>query len=88
MQYKMYPTRFPLTIKALSEAVETRIDFAIRRLQWAAGCLLRENILPSRTRLMLRAGMDSRVMSIPEIKKAIDDTWLSLQRLYTKSDAA
>jgi hypothetical protein len=88
MQYKIYPTRFPLTIKALSEVVETRFDFAIRRLHWAADCLFCGDILPSRRQLILSAGMDSRVTSIPEIKQAIDDTLLLLQEPCTKSNVA
>jgi hypothetical protein len=87
MQYKTYPSRFPQTTNALSEVVETRIDFAIRRVRWAADCLFQKDTLPTRRQLALRAGMDSRVQGIPEIKKAIDDAWLSLQQLYTNSTA-
>jgi hypothetical protein len=87
MQYKLYPSRFPQTLKALSEVVETRIDLAIRRLQWAANCFFYEGALPSRRQLMLRAGTYSGIIGIPEIKKVIDEEWLSLQQLYINSTA-
>jgi hypothetical protein len=87
MQYKLYPSRFPQTIKALAKVVETRIAFAIRRVQWTAGYFFNHHTLPSRRQLILRAGVANRDKDVPEIKKAIDEAWLSLQQLHTTMTA-
>jgi hypothetical protein len=73
-------TRFPLTVTALKESVETRIDFAIRRIRWAAACFQQENITPSWTQLPYRAALGMDIWYVPQVKAVIDEAWLALQQ--------
>lgn len=73
-------SKLPLTIKALSEVVETRIQFSLRRIRWAADCFTRESVAPSFTRLAKRAGVADSI-SLPEVNTALESALLSLQRL-------
>ncbi len=78
--------KLPLTADALKESIETRIEFAIRRIQWAAGCFRRENVCPSWTQLPHRAALGTDIWYVPEVKAIIDSLWLSLQEPKTKSE--
>jgi hypothetical protein len=71
--------KLPQTEKALSEVVETRVQFAKRRLRWAADCYRQENILPTRTALAIRASFGCDIWDVPEVKDAIEATLRSLE---------
>lgn len=76
----------PLTAKALTESVETRIEFAIRRIRWAAACFREESIAPSWTQLPSRAALWRDVWLVPEVKMVIDAAWLLLQQSHIEVD--
>jgi hypothetical protein len=71
--------RFPRTTAALAEVVETRVEFAIRRVQWAAECFGQENIIPTISTLKQRACVGFDVWEIPAAKAAFKAAMRSLQ---------
>jgi hypothetical protein len=75
-------SKLPLTLKALSEVVETRVQFSLRRIRWAVDCFSRENIVPSFSRLAQRAGVANSV-SLPEVDAALESSLRILQGLDT-----
>lgn len=40
--------KLPLTAKVLTDVVETRESFAMRRIDWVASCYTEENVCPQR----------------------------------------
>ena len=48
-------SQLPLTAMALASVVETHQEYALRRLNWATECFLREGIYPKRWQLLSRA---------------------------------
>lgn len=69
--------KLPLTAQVLSGVVESRVDFAVRRVRWAEECYFKEGFMPKRWQLLLRANVYS-LRGAPQVKKAID---LILERL-------
>jgi hypothetical protein len=63
--------KMPLTAQVIAGVVETRVEYAVRRIRWAAECYAREHTMPSRWQLILRANVYS-LRSIPEVKSAAD----------------
>jgi len=61
----------PLTAQVIARVVETRVEYAVRRVRWAAGCFIRNHILPRPWQLVLRANVYS-LRSVPEVKSAVD----------------
>jgi hypothetical protein len=61
----------PLTAQIITNVVETRVEYAARRIKWAAGCFIRDRILPRPWQLVLRANVYS-LRSVPEVKIAVD----------------
>jgi hypothetical protein len=72
--------KLPLTQKALSEVVETRVQFSRRRIQWAVACFTREGVVPSFTRLAERAGVTNSAY-VPEVTIVLESAVLSLRCL-------
>jgi hypothetical protein len=64
--------QLPLTAQALSEVVETREAFAIRRIGWVAKAYLQEMILPTRLQLVSRANVREDLRGSSQVQKAID----------------
>jgi hypothetical protein len=79
--------KLPLSHTALAEVAEDRADFCIRLAKWAAGCFRQENISPSRSALIARAGIPSDLKTSPKVKKGIDDAWLQLQTSMNSASA-
>lgn len=75
--------KLPLTKNALHEVVETRVQFAFRRLSWAVGCFREEGKAPAKSELALRAGVDYYLWQMPEAKAALDDRWRELQDTFS-----
>lgn len=75
---KRYLDRLPRTKKALAEVVETRIQFAKRRIAGATDYFRKAGICPARSILFLRAGLTTDLRYDPEISEAIDDALRSL----------
>lgn len=64
-------TRLAHTIFVLERLVESRQDFALRRIEWAAAEFGRAGITPKRWQLIRRSGTD-RVKHWPAIQLALD----------------
>lgn len=71
--------KLPRTRKALEEVVETRFEFANRRLRWAADSFRKENLSPCRSALLLRASIGSDIWEVPSVKATTDAALRSLQ---------
>jgi hypothetical protein len=73
-------SKLPLTLKALADVVETRVQFSLRRIQWAVDCFIQEGIVPSFSQLTVRAGVINSI-SLPKVNSALETALLRLQRL-------
>jgi hypothetical protein len=71
--------KLPLTMSALAEVVETPLEFAVRRVQWAADCFRDEGIVPAPSTLGLRAVIKHHLWSHPEVKAAFQTALQSLE---------
>ncbi len=71
--------KLPLTAKVLEAVLESRVEFAIRRVRWAAKCFLEEGLSPAWSTLAMRAHIDWGIWYVPELKAVIDAEWASLQ---------
>jgi Tn7-like transposition protein D/TniQ len=71
--------RLPLTTKLLEQVVETRQDYALRRLGLAEQYYRQEGISPTKNTLLSQAGISSDLRRTPEIQMALETAWLSLQ---------
>lgn len=63
--------KMPLTTQVIAGVVETRVEYAARRIRWAAECFTRERTMPKPWQLMLRANVYS-LRSVPEVKSEVD----------------
>jgi len=72
--------KLPLTAQVLTEVVETREAFALRRLQWAVKTYLQESRCPKRWELIRRAGLE-RVVAWPSIQQELQANLSTLQYL-------
>jgi hypothetical protein len=70
----------PLSAKALAKALETRIDFAIRRVWWAVDSFRQEKTFPARSYIFLRSAIGSDIWRVPEVIKAVDSGWECLRQ--------
>jgi hypothetical protein len=73
--------KLPLTAKILSEVVETREDFGIRRIWWAVDRYQEENIRPTRRQLMFRCFVQEAVAELPRVQEALELAWRFLQSI-------
>lgn len=73
----------PLTVKAISETAETPEAYAIRRIRWAAECFKQEKVIPTPSRLQIRAGASPRMLEKADVSKALADAAQSLRELET-----
>lgn len=76
--------KLPLTAQALDGLVETREDYAIRRIQWAANQYQQEHYYPKRWQFIKRAGVD-RLVTVPQVREAIDNCLAALQTISSSS---
>jgi hypothetical protein len=76
---KKLTAKMPLTVRMLSELVETHEAFAIRCVRWAASYYRREGIVPSISALAKRAGMTMTTTHRPEIRAVINKEIESLR---------
>ncbi|MEJ6483798.1 TnsD family Tn7-like transposition protein [Nostoc punctiforme UO1] len=68
---KRHLKRLPKTAEVLAQLSETREEFALRRVQWAANCFRQENIVPQRWQLVRRAGLRPEIRELPLVQEAI-----------------
>ena len=69
LQQKLF--KMPLTAQALAGVVETREQYAIRRVWWAADLFLEDGLLPRPWQLISRANV-YRLIGKTEIKTVIE----------------
>ncbi len=69
LQQKLH--KMPLTAQVLASVVETREQYAVRRVWWAAEYFTRERTMPRPWQLVLRANVYC-LRSVPEVKSAVD----------------
>jgi hypothetical protein len=81
LNYKKSLSKLPLTAKALKSVVEARIEYAIRRIKWAAAQLEREETTPGLTALRTRAAIGHSLWYVPKVKAAFDEALQSLQTI-------
>ncbi len=74
--------KLPLTAKVLAAVVETREEFAIRRIEYAAECFRQESVYPKEWQLVRRAGLRPEIAAVAQVKEAITSTMLALDPLY------
>jgi hypothetical protein len=77
---RKYLDRLPLTSQALNEAIESTIEFWLRKLQWAIEYFRKEGDTPSCWQFMARAGVDRRNLTNPEVKASVEEALSSLQQ--------
>jgi hypothetical protein len=63
--------RLPQSASLLAQSVESRVEFAVRRIQWTVEQFLQEDTNPSRWTLVKRAGI-ARMATHPVIANAIE----------------
>ncbi|MBD2198575.1 MULTISPECIES: TnsD family Tn7-like transposition protein [Calothrix] len=68
---KRHLKRLPKTAKVLAELSESREEFAVRRVQWAADYFRQEKIVPQRWQLVRRAGLRPNTRELLLVKEAI-----------------
>jgi hypothetical protein len=68
LQQKLH--KMPLTTRILENVVETRVEFAIRRIWWTVKLYREENLLPQTWQLILRANV-YKLRNVAKIKEAI-----------------
>ncbi len=64
--------KLPLTAKVLTDVVETRESFALRRINWVVHCYRQEGSYPQRWQLIRRAGLRPELITLQPIHEAID----------------
>lgn len=72
-------SKIPLTAQALSELVETHLNYAVRCIRWAASCYRQEGTVPCVTRLAKLAGMTMTTTHRTEIRAVINEELDSLR---------
>ena len=78
--------KLPLTRQTLGEVAETRPQFALRRLRWAADCFRDEGSAPPKSSLALRTCVDYEIWKGEEMGAALDTEWRSLQNLPNQNE--
>jgi hypothetical protein len=73
--------KLPLTAQVLAEVVETREQFAVRRVEYAAECFRQENVYPKEWQLVRRAGLRPDMEAVQQVKEAIAAALESLDPL-------
>jgi Tn7-like transposition protein D len=63
--------KMPMTAQVLAKVVETRVEYAVRRVHWAADCFTRDGIILLPGQLVLRANVYS-LRDVPEVRSAVD----------------
>jgi hypothetical protein len=62
--------KLPLTAQVLAKLVENHLEFAVRRIRWAAKCFTRDRVIPHPWQLISRANA-YRYRNTPEVKNAV-----------------
>lgn len=79
--------KMPLTAQVLASIIETREQYAVRRVWWATYHYLRDKILPRRWQLILRANVYS-LRYVPEVECVIDAAIKMLELKFLQRETA
>jgi Tn7-like transposition protein D/TniQ len=84
LQRKLY--KMPLTAQILAGVVETREQYAVRRVWWAADLYRQEDVLPREWQLVMRANVYS-LREVSAVKCAVEGTMSMLISKLSQSTA-
>jgi Tn7-like transposition protein D len=70
--------KLPLTKQVLSQVVEAREGYAIRRILWFVRCYQEEHICPTRNQLIERAYVRKEIAALPRVKETIENALVTL----------
>lgn len=87
--FNKHLNKLPLTVQSLSEVIETREAFAIRRIHRAADDFRERKIVPKPYQLIRKAGVH-RLKDLPEVKQVLDEvmkSFLSTNNTISKNAA-
>lgn len=71
--HSKYQRKMPLTLKAINEVSESRIDFNLRRIVWAVHSIKEDGSSYAFSSVGHRAGVSWNLWQVPEIKQAIEN---------------
>ncbi|MBW4522819.1 MAG: TnsD family transposase [Scytolyngbya sp. HA4215-MV1] len=78
--------KLPVTAQVLSELIENRETFALRRIQWVVECYREEGICPQRWQLVRRASLRPEIEESPIVQKALEEAVESLKIILIRDD--
>lgn len=81
LQKPKHLAKLPLTRQAIKEVTETRIQFAIRRVRWAAKCFRDEGVAPAKSTLALRSRVGYEIWEDQTAWDVLEAEWRALQDL-------
>lgn len=84
LQQKLH--KMPLTAQVLASVVETREQYAVRRVWWAADLYYQEGVLPREWQLVMRANVYS-LREVSAVKCAVDEAMKMLESGLSRSHA-
>jgi hypothetical protein len=77
---RQHSGKIPHTIAVLKKIVESRQDFALRRIEWAAAEFVQAGTVPKQWQLIRHSGTD-RVKHWPLVRQTLDRTMTQLQEM-------
>lgn len=86
LQKPRHLAKLPLTRRTLEDVIETRIQFAIRRVRWAAQCFRDEGIAPAKSILALRSCVGYEIWEDQTAGNVLKAEWRALQELSDQSN--
>lgn len=73
--------KLPLTTQAIAEVIETRVQVAIRRIEWAADCFRQQHVIPSWTKLGQFAGVSHSIWYVSDVRDAFEAALRSFRKM-------
>jgi hypothetical protein len=76
---KFHLGKLHVTAKLISEAIESRHQFAVRCLHWAAECFHQEGVAPTRSKLIACLGGEYNIWKEQPLNSIFESVWQYLQ---------
>lgn len=73
-------TKLPLTTKVIDKFLEEQEDYMIRKVKWAENEFLKEQRIPTRLQLTVKAVVRNKTAASAKVRKAIDNSLKRLER--------
>lgn len=70
--------KMPLTAQVIAGVVETRVEYAVRRIWWAAECFTHDRVMPRPWQLVIRANVYT-LEDVAEIRAVIQTALSSIE---------